>query len=316
LIIGAAVRHGLFDALATQPRTATELAEQTRTSPRGVRAIANALVALGLLAKHDNRYALTPESGAFLVSTKPSFQGGLFKHIDTQLIPKWLHLSDVLRTGRPPAAVNQQGPGSEFFEQFVEDIFPMSYAAARALGQSLNLAASTQPVRVLDLAAGSGVWGIALAQQSPNVRITAVDWPAVIPVTRRVAAKHGVAADRLTCVEGDLQSADFGRDHTIATLGHILHSEGESRSRALLKKTFHALAPGGTVAIAEFLSNDDRTGPPNAAIFAVNMLVHTEDGDTFTLPEISAWLREAGFTNPRTLDAPGPSPLILATRPT
>jgi ubiquinone/menaquinone biosynthesis C-methylase UbiE len=314
LIIGAAVRHGLFDALATQPRTAAELAEQTRTSPRGVRSIANALVALGLLAKRDNRYALTPESDAFLVSTKPSFQGGLFKHIDTQLIPKWLHINEVVRTGRPPAAVNQQGPGSEFFEQFVEDIFPMSYAAARTLGQSLNLATSTAPLRVLDLAAGSGVWGIALAQQSPHVRVTAVDWPAVIPVTRRVATKHGVA-DRFTYVEGDLQSADFGRDHNLATLGHILHSEGEPRSRALLKKTFQALAPGGTIAIAEFLSNDDRSGPANAAIFAVNMLVNTDEGDTFTLPEISAWLQDAGFTKPRTLDAPGPSPLILATRP-
>jgi ubiquinone/menaquinone biosynthesis C-methylase UbiE len=314
LMIGAAVRHGLFDALAAQPRTATELAEQTRTSPRGVRMIADALVALGLLAKQSGgRYALTPESDTFLVSTKPSFQGGLFKHIDTQLIPKWLHLNDIVRTGRPPTGVNQEGPGSAFFEQFVEDIFPMSYAAARALGQSLNLAAAKSPVRVLDLAAGSGVWGIALAQQSPQVRVTAVDWPGVIPVTRRVATKHGVV-DRFSFVEGDINTTDFGAGHTIATLGHILHSEGERRGRALLKKTFHALAPGGTIAIAEFLVNDDRTGPANATIFAVNMLVNTDDGDTFSATELSGWLRDAGFENPRTLDAPGPSPLVLANK--
>jgi ubiquinone/menaquinone biosynthesis C-methylase UbiE len=314
LMIGAAVRHGLFDALAAQPRTAEELAEQTRTSPRGMRMIANALVALGLLAKQDGRYALTPESDTFLVSTKPSFQGGLFKHIDTQLIPKWLRLNDIVRTGRPPAVVNQEDTGSEFFQKFVEDIFPMSYAAARALGQSLKLAAATAPVRVLDLAAGSGVWGIALAQQSPQVRVTAVDWPGVIPVTRRVATKHGVV-DRFTFVEGDINSADLGTGHTIATLGHILHSEGETRSRALLKRTFDALAPGGTIAIAEFLTNDDHTGPANAAIFAVNMLVNTDEGDTFSAAEISGWLREAGFENPRTLDAPGPSPLVLANKP-
>jgi ubiquinone/menaquinone biosynthesis C-methylase UbiE len=276
--------------------------------------IANALVALGLLAKQDGRYALTPESDTFLVSTKPSFQGGIFRHIDTQLIPKWLHLNDVVRTGRPPAGVNQEGPGSAFFEQFVEDIFPMSYAAARVLGQSLNLAAASAPVRVLDLAAGSGVWGIALAQQSPQVRVTAVDWPGVLPVTRRVAAKHGVV-DRFAFVEGDINTTDFGKGHTLATLGHILHSEGEAKGRPLLKKVFDALAPGGTIAIAEFLVNDDRTGPANATIFAVNMLVNTDEGDTFSAAEISAWLRDAGFDSPRTLDAPGPSPLVLATKP-
>src|SRR5262249_37610763 len=158
-----------------------------------------------------------------------------------------------------------------FFEEFVEDIFPMSYAAAQVLGDALKLAGAQKPVSVLDLAAGSGVWGVALAQKSPQVRVTAVDWPTVIPVTRRVATRFGLA-DRFTFVEGDLQQVNFGRDHQIATLGHILHSEGEARSRQLLRKTFEALAPGGAIAIAEFVMNDERTGPPNAALFAVNML--------------------------------------------
>ena len=83
----------------------------------------------------------------------------------------------------------------------------------------------------------------------------------------------------------------------------------------MIKKTFAALAPGGTIAIAEFLCNDDRSGPPNALVFAVNMLVNTEQGDTFTVPEISSWLKDAGFTDIRTVESPGPSPLILATKP-
>ena len=168
---------------------------------------------------------------------------------------------------------------------------------------------------MLDLAAGSGVWGIALAQASPHVRVTAVDWPGVIPVTRRVAEKHGVL-DRFRFVEGDVLEADLGRDaHHVAALGHILHSEGPDRSRRLLGRVFDALAPGGTVVIAEFVANDDRTGPPNALIFAVNMLVNTEQGDTFTFGEMTAWLREAGFDDVRQLAAPGPSPLLLATKP-
>jgi O-methyltransferase domain len=101
----------------------------------------------------------------------------------------------------------------------------------------------------------------------------------------------------------------------VATLGHILHSEGEARSRALLRKVFAALAPGGTVAIAEFLVNADRTGPANGLIFAVNMLINTDQGDAFSFEQIRGWLHEASFRDARTLDAPGPSPLILATRP-
>jgi hypothetical protein len=101
----------------------------------------------------------------------------------------------------------------------------------------------------------------------------------------------------------------------VATIGHILHSEGRERSHRLLRKTFGALAPGGTIVISEFMPNDDRTGPPMPLIFAVNMLLHTEAGDTFTFAEMAGWLREAGFANPRLLEAPAPSPLLLATRP-
>jgi ubiquinone/menaquinone biosynthesis C-methylase UbiE len=315
LIIKAAIDNRAFDILDAGPKTAEQIAKDSGASARGLAAILNMLVSVELVAKSsDGRYSLTPESQTFLVSTKPSFQGGIFKHLSTQLIPKWLQISDVVKTGKPAIAVNEQGDGAAFFEQFVEDIFPMSYLAAKGLGESLKLAAATTPVRVLDLATGSGVWGIALAQQSQRVTVTAVDWPGVLPVTKRVATRFGVG-ERFTLVAGDLLEAAFGTGHTVATLGHILHSEGAERSKLLLKKTFDALAPGGTIAIAEFVANDTRTGPPAAMIFAVNMLVHTEQGDTFTLPEMTAWLTTAGFKNVRTLEGPGPSPLILATKP-
>jgi hypothetical protein len=153
-----------------------------------------------------------------------------------------------------------------------------------------------------------------MAQRSEQVRVTAVDWPEVIPVTRQTVTRFGLA-DRFSFVEGDLLEVDFGGSHTLATLGHILHSEGRERSRALLAKTFHALAPGGTIAIAEFLVNPDRTGPLNGLFFAVNMLVNTDSGDTYSFEEIGGWLKEAGFINARTLESPGPSPLVLAAKP-
>jgi hypothetical protein len=147
------------------------------------------------------------------------------------------------------------------------------------------------------------------------VSVRVVDWPQVVPITRGFAGRFGLA-NRYTFAAGDLASADFGRNNTVAVLGHILHSEGEERSRMLLKRTFDALASGGTIAIAEFLVDADRRGPLSGLIFAVNMLVNTDRGNAYSFEEISHWLREAGFRDMRQLEVPGPSPLILATKPT
>ena len=313
-IIRAALQHKIFDRLDESPKTVEELSQASGASKRGLTAILNALVGLELLARSNGRYSLTSESAAFLVSTKPGYHGAFFTHTLDQIFQKWQQLPEVVRTGKPVQAANTQEEGAEFFASFVEALFPMGYPGARVLGEHLGVARSSGPIRVLDLAAGSGVWGIALAQQSPNVQISAVDWPVVLETTKRVAARHGVG-DRLKTIPGDLLEADFGTGYQVAILGHILHSEGEKRSRRLLRKTFEALAPGGTIAIAEFVPNDERTGPANALIFAVNMLVNTDEGDTFTFAEISQWLREAGFINARQLEAPAPSPLILANKP-
>jgi hypothetical protein len=315
LAIEAGVRLGVFDALDGGSKTLDQIASATDCSPRGLSSLLNLLGGLGLVEKSANHtYALTPESAAFLVSTRPGFQGGMFHHMSRQLVPNWLNLTEVVRTGKPAGNVSAEADGTAFFEQFVEDIFPLSYPSACVLADGLGIAKADQAVSVLDLAAGSGVWGIALAQASPKVRVRAVDWEGVLPTTRRVAEKLGLS-DRFTFAPGDLLEADFGAGHQVATLGHILHSEGEERSRQLLRKTFAALAPGGTIAIAEFLVNEDRTGPISGLIFSMNMLVNTAAGDTYSFQEIRAWLHEVGFENVRQLDAPGPSPLVLADRP-
>jgi len=315
LIISAAVSNKVFDTLADGAKTVEQLSKQTGASVRGLRAIAHALVGLELLKKdRQSRYSLTPESEAFLISNKPGTVAGFFGSILPQLLSRWLRLSDTVRDGRPVVAVNQEADGTEFFSQLVENIIPMSYPGAQKLGDHLKLAKAKNDVRILDLAAGSGIWGIALAQKSPRVRVAAVDWAGMIPTTKRITEKFGVR-DRFDFVEGDLLQADFGNGYDIATLGHILHSEGEQRSRQLLKKAFGALKPGGTIAIAEWLVNDRRTEPMHSLMFAVQMLVNTERGDTFSFNEIKNWLEDAGFKRVRKLEAPGPSPLILATKP-
>jgi SAM-dependent methyltransferase len=313
LTIEVATRHRVFDFLDTTSHSAEEVAEYASGSTRGWRAVLNCLVGLGLLAKESSRYRTTPESSTYLVAAKSSYLGGFFKHISKQLVPSWLSLEEIVQTGRPASRVNDRAGGEEFFAEFVNDLFPLAYPAASILGQHLNLKEATSQVRVLDVAAGSGVWGIALAQQSEEVRVSAVDWPLVLEVTRQMTVRFGLTS-QFEFLAGDLLEVEFPESCDVATLGQILHSEGERRSQKLLKKVSDALKPGGTIAIAEFTPNADRTGPPLSLIFAINMLVNTDEGDTYPFEQVARWLEEAGFINARELPSPGPAPLILANR--
>src|SRR3989440_8594761 len=315
MIISAGVSNRVFDSLEGEAKTTEQVAGETGASARALGILMNALVGLGLLKKNrQGKYSLTPESAAFLLSKRPGTHAGFFGAIAPQLISRWVRLSDIVREGRPAVAVNQETEGTEFFSQLVENIIPMSYPPAQTLGDHLQLSKTKDEIRVLDLAAGSGIWGIALAEKSPRVYVTAVDWAGMIPTTKRITQKFGVS-DRFNYIEGDILETNFGSGYDIATLGHILHSEAEERSRQLLKKTFSALKPGGIIAVAEWLVNDKRTEPTHSLMFAVQMLVNTAKGETFSFNEIKSWLEDGGFRKVRKLEAPGPSPLILATRP-
>ncbi|MGH7975084.1 MAG: methyltransferase family protein, partial [Limisphaerales bacterium] len=129
LILEAAVKHRVFDLLNESPKTAQQLAAKSGASVRGLTAICNALVGLQFLARAGDRYKLTPESAAFLVSGKNSYYGGFLKHISRQLIPQWLDLTQIVKTGKPAKRVNSQKEGVKFFADFVESILPLSYAA-------------------------------------------------------------------------------------------------------------------------------------------------------------------------------------------
>ncbi|MFZ0916453.1 MAG: methyltransferase dimerization domain-containing protein, partial [Candidatus Udaeobacter sp.] len=210
LIVSAAAGNKVFDALENGAKTAEEVAKDTGASPRSLRILMNALVGLDLLKKDRRaRYSLTPESAAFLISKRPGSHADFFGTIAPQLISKWLRLTDIVREGRPAVAVNQETEGTEFFSQLVENIIPMSYPAAQKLGDHLKIAKTKSEIRVLDLAAGSGIWGIAIAQKSPRVHVSAVDWAGMIPTTKRITGKFGVR-DRFNFVEGDLLEANFG----------------------------------------------------------------------------------------------------------
>jgi len=281
---------------------------------RATRMILDELYALGLLRKKKSVYGLTPESATYLVSTSRFFMGGMVIH--TQDFQRsWAALPQVMRDGKPVTAVDQTHIGEEFFRRLVTQIFPSSYASASALVRHVPLDARGE-IRILDVAAGSGAWSLPFAQKYRRARVTAADQPFVLEVTRDYAVRYGLA-ERYEDLPGDIRKTNFGRDqYDLALLGHICHSEGARWSRKLIAKVARALKPGGFIAIADMVPGEQRTEPEFAVLFAINMLLHTTEGDTFTLSEYREWLCAAGLTGVTLLDRQAIGcDVILARKP-
>lgn len=314
LVAETALKLGLFDCLERTPSDVPALSAYTGCSERGLRATLNVLVGIGLLnIDSSGRFTLTATSRALLVSTKPDFQGGALQNI-SETIRIWLRLTEAVRTGMPVANFEQECSTGTHWKESVEGLFRLNYPATVVLARKLNLKYAGRPIRVLDVAAGSGVWGIGLAKASQFVRVTAIDRAPVLEVASRIAKNRGVE-DQVLLVPGDVHTVDLGSGYDVIVMGHILHSEGEKRSRDLLIKAFNAVRPGGSIVIADFLVNNDRSAPLLSLLFAVWMLLTTENGETFSFEEIDLWLRDAGFSETELVAAPAPSPLIIARRP-
>jgi ubiquinone/menaquinone biosynthesis C-methylase UbiE len=312
LTLIAAVELDVFTRIAEGKRTAAEIAKAAKTPKRGLERLLEALTGLGYLGRKGAQFRLAPVAETFLVRTKPMFIGAMADE-GRMTLPGWMQLAEVIKTGKPVAGVDT-AEGREFFPRLVKAIFPLTYNAARALVQAFPQAKLRKVERILDVAAGSGAWSLAFAQAVPAARITAVDYPEVTAVTREYAQQFGVA-DRYDYLEGDLRQISFGqKEYDLVILGHIIHTEGEKWGKTLISKSYKALKPGGTLVIAEMIPNDTRTGPVFPLLFGLNMILHTNQGDVFTMAQYRQWLKQTGFSGVKVVQAEGPSPLILATR--
>jgi ubiquinone/menaquinone biosynthesis C-methylase UbiE len=309
-VLGASVELDLYSAIASGAHSADKIAERSQCSQRGTKALLDALAGFGLLKKEAGEYHLTPESETFLVRNSPFFLGPLLD-LMREMSRGYAALPEVVRTGKSLAAVDQESQGAEFFARLVKGLFPLNYPAGRFVAEN-RLVGTVKDV--LDVAVGSGAWSIPLAELDQNVHVTGLDFKDVLPVTRRFFENRGVG-NQFTELPGNLRDLDFGSEkYDLVILGHILHSEGEASSRLLLRKCYGALKKGGRVLIAEFMPNDDRTGPPQPLIFTVTMLLQTTEGTTYTLPELRSMLEAAGFSSLQTFDAPAASPLVVADK--
>jgi ubiquinone/menaquinone biosynthesis C-methylase UbiE len=318
-IVVTAVELDLFTAVDNGANTVEKLAEQTSCSPRGLRILLNALVGVGYLAKEDTakkdgRYVLTPLAATYLSKKSRTYAGGVTHHSKT-LRDNWDHLTEIVRTGKSRRAVEGGPDRGEFFSEFVGSLYGMNAPAAEAVARLLWNAKPPSPCHVLDIGAGSGVWSLALAKRVPHAKVTVADWPSVIEkATKQFVAREKMEA-RYSYLPGNFRETDFGEAaFDVAYLGHICHSEGAENSRKLFQRLHRALKPGGRVVIADMVPDEGRREATFPLLFAVNMLVNTEEGDTFTFSEYRQWLEASGFGEVRTLNVPAPSPVIVATK--
>jgi ubiquinone/menaquinone biosynthesis C-methylase UbiE len=313
MVIASGVDLEVFTHIAEGKNTVTQLVDATKASKRGLEMLLNALVAIGYLNKSGDRYGLEPISEAFLIKNKQPYLGAFAE--ETKLTwQKWSNLTEVVKSGKPLLAVDAESDAREFFPKLVSGIFPVSFHAASVVAKSLTEQQRNSIKNILDVAAGSGAWSLAFAQTIPEAQITAADYEEVIPITRQFADRFRLA-DRYDYIQGNLRELDFGhKKYDLVILGHIIHSEGAEWGKKLIEKASAALKDGGMILIADMVPNDERTAPSLPLVFALNMLIHTEQGDVFTMKEYNEWLKGAGFKKIWTVDAPGPSPVILATK--
>jgi SAM-dependent methyltransferase len=291
----AAVELGVFAAIGEGIGDAPSIARHCSASERGIRILCDFLTVIGLLDKVDGQYRHTPTSAVFLDPRSPACMASISRFLGNPAMTEPAgHLADIIRTGRTSlAGQGSVEPDHPVWVDFAQSMAPMMAPMAAPLGQ-IALEGLAGPVRVLDIAAGHGLFGIEVAKQNPQAHVVAVDWAAVLEVAKANAQKAGVA-DRYEALPGSAFDVDFGEPYDAVLLTNFLHHFDQATCVVLLKKIHAALKAGGRVSALEFVPNEDRISPPMAAAFSMSMLITTPSGDAYTFRDLEGMYREAGF---------------------
>ena len=293
----AAVDLDLFRAVGEGKEDVASIARHCRASERGTRILCDFLVINGVLAKEDGKYKHTPLSATFLDPKSPACLASIAQFLGNAAIQDLdKDVASIVRNGRTsmPGAGSVE-PDNPVWVQFAQTMAPMMAPLAGPLG-TIVLDGHSGPMKVLDIAAGHGLFGIEIARQNPQAHVIGLDWAPVLRVAIENATRAGVH-DRYDMLPGSAFEVNFGGPYDAVLLTNFLHHFDIPTNVELLKKVRSSLKSGGTAATLEFVPNDDRVSPPMPAAFAMTMLTTTESGDAYTFAELAAMYKEAGFTN-------------------
>ena len=293
--MNAAIELDVFRAVGQGPGDAASIARHCGASERGIRILCDFLVINGVLAKESGCYKHTPSSAAFLDPASPACMASVAQFLtESAIMQADTKLADIVRNGR--THLPGQGtvePENPVWVLFAEKMAPMMGPMAGPLG-AVVLNGHDGPMQVLDIAAGHGLFGIEIAKQNQQARVTGLDWAPVLRVALKNAEKAGVR-ERYDMLPGSAFEVDFGGPYDAVLLTNFLHHFDKPTCVGLLKKVRSALKPGGRAATLEFVPNEDRVSPPMPAAFAMTMLTTTASGDAYTFNELHAMHQEAGY---------------------
>jgi 2-polyprenyl-3-methyl-5-hydroxy-6-metoxy-1,4-benzoquinol methylase len=289
----AAIELGVFTQIARGNRDAQAIATTIGASARGTRILCDFLTISGFLSKDRDGYSLSAEAALFLDANSPAYFGDAAQFLlDPRLIAPFLNLREVVRAGTTTlpgeGTVSRDNP---IWVDFARQMASIVYPAALELA---GLVAGDKEIKVLDIAAGHGLFGITIAQRNPKARVAALDWPNVLAVASENAKEFGVA-DRHTTLPGDAFEVEFKGPYDLVLVTNFFHHFDPPTCEGLMRKILRSLAPGGRCVTLDFVPNEDRVSPPTSAGFAMIMLGTTASGDAYTFSEYEAMFRKAGF---------------------
>ncbi len=313
--IKSAVELDIFSKIADGRHTADEIAEACGASERGTRILCDAMTILGFLTKNGERYELTESSAFFLTRQSPAFFGSAVDFIlsETQRAG-FDKLTEAVKKGGTAVEENMGlEPENPMWVTFARGMMGLMMPAASIIPEHLDFDADSE-LKVLDIAAGHGIFGIKVAQKFPKAEIFALDWANVLEVARENAEKFGVA-DRFHTIEGSAFDIELGKNYDVVLIPNFLHHFDKQTNETFLRKVHASLKEDGKAVTLEFIPNDDRVSPPPEAMFSLVMLASTPSGEAYPFSEYKEMFENAGFANNQHIPLPDlPQHLIISTK--
>lgn len=309
-IILTAAELDLFTQLAVKPRKAKDLADDLRLNERALIRLLDSLAAFGLLSKKDGQYSVSGQ-GAYYSSHHPETVLPMVRHLNF-LWENWSDLTETAQKGEN----RDRKPGIQMDEENWKSFIGAMHVVGRHLSEQIaDDYDASRFHRLLDVGGGSGTYTIAFLKKNPGMNAVIFDLERVIPLARERLHAEGYLT-RVELVSGDFYNDKLPAGCDLALLSAIIHQNSPDENVNLYRKIWEALEPGGVILIRDYMMDETRTSPPPGALFAVNMLVATQGGNTYTYAETKEALEQAGFGNVRLArQGQGMDSLVDATKP-